>query len=132
VALAALAAVPVFNVAPATAYAAPSVSTFTGSWSGTWSDVEIEADGTFDWTISDAGRLSGTVYITGGEAGAMVGHVRADGMLVFVGFTPACDPTFWNGVPWQGTALIDGDGKLVVSVARTDVLLHLVAILERN
>ena len=133
-ALAALSAVAVLDVGSRTAEAAPSVSRFAGSWSGTWSDIGFDADGTWDLTISDAGQIKGTVYIIQADIyGAFVGHVDADGKLLFVGFAPAEVPSGkFNGIPWQGTAVIDGDGRLLVSVDRTDGDISLVAILERN
>jgi len=51
-ALAALSAVAVFDVGSPTAQAAPSVSPFAGSWSGTWSAINVELVGTYDWTIN--------------------------------------------------------------------------------
>ena len=133
-ALAALGAVAVLDVGSATAQAEPSVSPFAGSWSGTWSDIGFDADGTWDLTISDAGRIKGTVYYIERDIyGAFVGHVGADGKLSFVGFAPAEVPNDkFNGIAWQGAAVIDGDGKLLVSVDRTTGDISLVAILERN
>ena len=49
-ALAALGAVAVLDVGSTTAEAAPSVSPFAGSWSGTWSiEDHPEYFGTYDW-----------------------------------------------------------------------------------
>jgi hypothetical protein len=133
-ALAALGAVSVLDVGAATAEAAPDVSPFAGSWSGTWSDIGFDADGTWDLTISDAGQIKGTVYYIQRDIyGAFVGHVGADGKLTFVGFAPGYEPSNqFNGVSWLGTAVIDGDGKLLVSVDRTSGDISLVAVLERN
>ncbi len=133
-ALAALSAVAVLDVGSSTAEAAPSVSPFAGSWSGTWSDIGFDADGTWDLTISNAGQIKGTVYYIQRDIyGAFVGHVGADGKLNFVGFAPAAEPDDkFNGVSWQGTAVIDGDGRLLVSVDRTSSDISLVAVLERN
>ena len=130
VALAALAAV--VALAPVTsAEAAPSVSSFAGSWSGTWAHVEDDVVGTWDdWTISDAGQISGSFYsITNNFGGRIVGHVDADGKLAFVGL-----PLDGRGsYPFTGTAVIDGDGNLAVSVIGTwSGSFSLVGILERN
>ncbi len=124
------------GVVGAPAQADRPANPFAGSWSGTWS-IEDGPLGTYDWTISDAGRISGTVYsITADHSGAVVGHVGADGKLSFTGMAPGDDPSEdGNGFSFKGTALIDGDSKLAVSAA-----LHLsqggtwslVAILERN
>jgi hypothetical protein len=134
-ALAALTAVTVLGVGAPTAHAATSVSPFAGSWSGTWS-IEDGPFGTFDWTISDAGVILGTVYsIPGDHTGAVVGHVGADGKLMFIGNVPGETPNEdGNGFAFKGTALIDGDGKLVVSAALAAAPFGwpLVAILERN
>jgi hypothetical protein len=134
VALAALGAVAVLDVGSATAEAASNVSPFAGRWSGTWSAVEVEVNGTWDWTISDAGRLTGSVYTTTtGTGGTIVGHVDSDGNLIMIGYAPADAPSDgFNGIPFQGTAVIDGGGKLVISVTRTDKSRSLVAILERK
>jgi len=134
-ALAAVGVIGGFTPGVTTAEAAPSVNQFAGSWSGTWLAVEIEVVGTYDWTISDAGRIDGTLSNTTlGGGGTMVGHVGADGNLMMIGMAPNDAPdTGTNGFSFQGTAVIDGDGKLVVSVTRTDSSGgSLVAILERN
>src|SRR5262245_15834312 len=133
-ALAAMGAVTALDVCAATAHAAPDVSPFAGSWSGTWSDIGFDADGTWDLTISDAGQIQGRVYYIQRDIyGAFVGHVGADGKLHFVGFAPADVPSGkFNGIAWQGTAVIDGDGKLLVAVDRTSGDISLVATLERN
>jgi len=132
-ALAALSAVAVLDVGSPTAEAAPSVSPFAGSWSGTWAHVEDDVVGTYDWTISDAGRITGTLYNTTFDlSGALVGHVGADGNLMVNFMTPGDDPSI-SGFPFQGTAVIDGDGNLVASVTGTwSGAVSLVAILERN
>jgi len=120
-ALAALSAVAVLDVGSVTAEAAPSVSPFAGSWSGTWGHWGEDMVGTFDWTISDAGRISGTVYYaSSGRSGKVAGHVGADGDLEFVGFAPDDAPgDGLNGYPFQGTAEIDDDGKLVATLDAT-------------
>jgi hypothetical protein len=132
--LAALSAAVVLDVGTPTAEAAPNVSQFAGNWSGTWSDIGFDAHGTWDLTISDAGQIKGTVYYIERDIyGAFVGHVGADGKLNFVGFAPADVPSGkFNGLAWQGTAVIDGAGKLLVSVDRTNGDISLVAILERK
>ena len=62
-----------------------------------------------------------------------MGHVGADGKLTFVGFAPAEVPNDkFNGIAWLGTAVIDDDGKLLVSVDRTNGDISLVATLVRN
>ena len=134
-ALAALPAVTVLDVGAPTADAATSVSPFAGSWSGTWAHVEDEAVGITDWTISDAGRISGTTYnFTENSGGAIVGHVGADGKLVIIASVPNDDvPASASGYPHQGTAVIDGDGKLVVSATGTGAgAVSFVAVFERN
>ena len=133
-ALAALSAVAVLDVGSRTAEAAPSVSPFAGSWSGTWSG-DYDQDGTFDWTISDGGVLTGRILHTqDGESGAIQGQLRADGKLMFVVFTPADDPSVHGcGFPHQGTAVINDDGQLVASFsARYSGGGSFAAILERN
>ena len=109
-------------VAVSTTGASGVESPFAGSWSGTWSIAERGLVGTFDWTISDAGRISGTVTNTTiGKSGKVVGHIGADGDLRFVAFAPSDTPGDGpNGVPFNGIAVIDGDGKLVISVNGTD------------
>ena len=133
-ALAALGAVALLDVGSRTAEAAPNVSQFAGNWSGTWSDIGFDADGTWDLTISDAGQIKGTVYYMQRDIhGTLVGHVGADGKLTFVGFAPADVPNDkFNGISWLGTAMIDGDGRLLVSVDRTSGDISLVAVLVRN
>jgi len=134
-ALGALGTIGGFTPGVPTAEAAPSVSPFAGSWSGTWAHVEDEAVGITDWTISDAGRISGTTYnFTENSGGAIVGHVGADGKLVIIASVPNDDvPASASGYPHQGTAVIDGDGKLVVSATGTGAgAVSFVAILERN
>jgi hypothetical protein len=118
----------------APAQADPPANPFAGSWSGTWSDIGFDADGTWDLTISDAGQIKGTVYFIQRDIyGAFVGHVSARGKLTFVGFAPADVPSDkFNGIAWLGTAVIDADGKLLVSVDRTSGDISLVAVLERN
>jgi len=128
----ALAALVALGAVGAPVQADPQENPFAGSWSGTWTVAEAGVDGTFDWTISDAGQLSGRVCIIGADCGAIVGHVGEDGSLMFVGFAPADDPLLGNGAPFQGTAAIDSDGKLVVWATRTDTDRTLVAVLERN
>jgi hypothetical protein len=130
-ALAALGAVAVLDVGSRTAEAAPDASPFAGSWSGTWAHVEDDAIGTWDeWTISDAGRITGEFYSTTNSfGGAIVGHVDADGRLVMIAGHND-EPAGGSGWPFQGTAVIDGDGKLVVSVVGP--WFSLVGILERN
>jgi hypothetical protein len=51
-----------------------------------------------------------------------------------IGFAPADAPADWfNGFAFQGSAVLDRDGKLVVSATRTDSTGHaLFAILESN
>ena len=134
-ALAALGAVAVLDVGSRAAEAAPNVSPFAGSWSGTWSVADPEIVGTYDWTISDAGQIKGTVYsFTADHGGALVGHVGADGNLHFVGMAPGGTPSEDGcGFTFDGTAVIDGDGKLVVSAKGTwSGALSLVGTLERN
>ena len=116
-ALAALGAAAVLDVGFPTAEAALSASQFAGSWSGTWSIPEREIFGDYDWTISDAGRIEGTLYhAVNGMSGTVTGQVGADGKLNFTGMTPNDVPsTGTSGFHFQGTAVIDGGGKLVVS-----------------
>src|SRR5262245_51369254 len=136
-ALAAMGAAAVLDVGAATAEAAPSVNPFAGSWSGTWSVVDSEQNGTLDFTISDAGVLSGRVYhAQDGENGwgTVVGHVRADGELVLIAFAPADDPTsHGSGVPHQGAVVINDEGDLLASFTGTKSGgFSVVAILKRN
>ena len=133
-ALGAFGAAAVLDVGTPTAEAAPNVSQFAGNWSGFWADIGFDADGTWDLTISDAGQIKGTVYYIQRDIyGAFVGHVGADGKLTFVGFAPADVPNDkFNGISWLGTAAIDGDGRLLVSVDRTSGDISLVAVLVRN
>jgi hypothetical protein len=134
-ALAALGAAAVLDVGAGTAEAAPSVSQFAGSWSGTWAHVEDDDVGTADWTISDAGRITGKVYdATQGASSTIVGHVDADGNLVLIAAVPSDDvPASASGYPHQVTAVIDGDGRLVVSATATGAgAVSFVAIFERN
>jgi hypothetical protein len=128
-----LAAVAVLDVGSPTVEAAPTASLFAGSWSGTWS-ITDGPFGTFDWTISDAGQIKGRVYsIPADHGGEVVGHVGADGKLRFTGMAPGDSPSEdGNGFPFKGTALIDGDGKLVASARLHANDWSLVAILERN
>jgi hypothetical protein len=110
-------------LAPASsAEASPGLSTFEGSWSGTWSIAERDLVGTLDWTISGEGRITGRVTNTTiGKSGKVVGHIGADGSLNFLGFAPSDTPGDGpNGVPFQGTASKDEVGKLVVAVTGTD------------
>ena len=134
VALAAVAAV--VALAPvSSADAIGEESSFAGTWSGTWSIAERGLVGTFDWTISDAGRITGSATNTTiGKRGRVVGQIGADGSLRFVAFAPSDTPGDGpNGVPFQGTAMIDGGGTLVVSVTGTDADgPSLVASLEKN
>jgi hypothetical protein len=137
-ALAALGAAAVLDVGSNAAQAAPSASPFAGNWSGTWFIAANGAGGDFDWTISDVGRIDGTLTHTGRPDGDgdMVGRVSADGEIVFVGMVP--DETHgneWgNGYPFKGTAEIDEDDKLVVTVtlAASPFANPLVAVLERK
>jgi hypothetical protein len=139
-ALGALAVIGGFTPGAATADAEPSVSQFAGSWSGTWSITApiLNEQGAFEWTISDAGRITGTVTVTGATvlaSGTIVGHVGADGKLMFTGFAPNDVPGFRGGYAFQGTAVLDGGGKLNVSafhMAWEGEVHHLVATLVRN
>jgi len=136
-ALAAMGAVAVLDIGTSTAEAAPDVSPFAGSWSGTWTIAERGLTGTFDWTISDAGRIEGTVYHPqSGQGGAVVGRVHADGAINVTAFAPGDDPSSGSGFHFDGTAVIDGGGRLVVSVIGLGESQpgrpSLVAILERN
>ena len=118
-ALAAMGAAAVLDVGSATARAEPSASPFAGSWSGTWTHVEDGDFGTSDWTISNAGRITGTGHsIPNNFSVTIVGHVRADGKLETIAGAPNDVPAGGSGYPSQGTAVIDDD-KLVVSFANT-------------
>jgi hypothetical protein len=91
--------------------------------------------GTYEWTISDAGRITGTIDgITSGRTGTVVGHVGDDGDLVLVRYTPNDDPSSGYGsYCFDATAVIDDDGKLValLSGRGSNTASHSV-ILERN
>jgi hypothetical protein len=119
-ALAALGAVVVLDVGSATADAAPSASPFAGTWSGTFTitdaeDPEFEGGGVFDWSISDAGRITGTFYVdVFDHHGTFVGYVGADGKLEVI-----MHPEGGGGVPHEGTAAIDGDGNLAAAATDT-------------
>jgi hypothetical protein len=132
-ALAGVGAAAVIDVGTPSAEAAPSVSPFAGNWSGTWTGVENGQDGTLDWTVSDAGRLTGRVFHTqDGEGGEIRGHIRVDGFVMMCAFAPSDDLSHGSGVPLQGTAGIDGDGKLNMSIAITGGGASFVLVLERN
>jgi hypothetical protein len=115
-ALAALGAVTVLDVSPRTAEAAPNESPFAGGWSGTWSVPERGVAGIYDWTISDSGRITGTVYDdTLVSGGTVVGQIRADGALMLTCYAPNDEPgSGFNGFSFQGTAVFDEAGRLVV------------------
>jgi hypothetical protein len=107
--LAVLSAAAVLDLGSSAAQAATSVSPFAGTWSGPWDIAALpDHSGTFDWTISDEGQITGTVS----SRGTVVGHVDADGKLIFVGFV---DPAQLGGFPFKGTAVIDEDGRLALS-----------------
>jgi|SRR5690349_13446998 len=135
--LAGFMAMAALGVVGAPVQADPPANPFPGSWSGTWS-VEGEVRGTFAWTISINGRIDGTLTHTGRSDGngEMVGRVRPDGSLIFVGMVPDDTPgNLWgNGYSFKGTAMIDSEGKLVASVTLVagPFSYALVAVLERN
>ena len=109
-ALAAMAAIITFGPI-SSAESAPDVSPFAGSWSGTWSIAERNLSGSFAWTISDSGQLTGTVSGSG-RSGAIAGT---------------------NGVPFKGTAEWGGDGSLLITLVGADSdRLLLVATLVAN
>ena len=132
--LAGLIALVAVGVVGAPAQADPPANPFAGSWSGTWSHVEDDDFGTWDWTISDAGRIKGTGRSIPNNFGVtIVGHVGADGNLALIAGVPNDVPAGGSGYPSQGTAVIDGDGKLVVSFSNTwSGGISGVGILERN
>ena len=139
-ALAALGAVAVLDVGSMTAEAAPSVSPFAGSWSGTWVTVTGgEYVGTYDWVISDQGRITGTLTNTTlSRGGTCVGHVGADGEFMLIDYAPndapGSDLNGVNGYPFKGTAVIDGDTLVIpfTSVTATWPGGLFVATLQRN
>ena len=137
-ALGALAAIGGFAPVVATAVADPSASPFEGSWSGTWSVPDRGVIGTYDWTISESGRIDGTVYNSGlDNGGGVVGHVGDDGKIHFVGYAPNAEHgAGFSGFGFQGTAEIDEDGKLVISAVglgeNPATRPALDAVLERN
>ena len=113
--LAGLMALVALGAVGAPAQADPPANPFAGSWSGVWAHVDDGVVGTWDdWTISDAGRISG--------------HVDADGKILFVGHARG------SGFPFKGTAEIDDAGRLVVSVDQVcaPFPLPMVGILERS
>jgi hypothetical protein len=138
VALAALGAAAVLDVGSNSAQAAPSVSSFAGNWSGTWSIAERGVAGFYEWTISDSGRIEGTVHnATWDVAGDVVGRVHDDGTIGFVGFAPNDVPgAGFSGFAFKGTAEIVGDDTLVVSAIglgeSQEGRPSLVAVLERE
>src|SRR6188768_129498 len=121
IALAGLGVVAVLGVGCPTAEATPSASPFSGNWSGTFEvtasdDPDFHRAGTFDWTISDAGRITGTYFRTSGSVGGpfwFSGHVGDDGELTVVMHNEG------GGVPHEGTAAIGVDGDLVASATDT-------------
>jgi hypothetical protein len=136
-ALGALAVIGGFTPGAATAHAAPDVSPFVGSWSGTWTVAAGEVgehSGSFDWTISEQGQITGAVHGSS-NSGTVAGHVGADGNILMVGYAPNDVPsTAQNGYPFHGTAVIDVNGKLVASMTGAEASGGnlLVAVLERN
>jgi hypothetical protein len=103
-ALATLSVVTVLSVGAPTAHAATCVSPFAGSWSGTYlSRTDPPYSGSIDWTISNAGLITGTYinYVNG--PGTVDGHVNDDGHLVLV-FRPSLGGC-WT---FLGTTEIDG------------------------
>ena len=133
-ALGALAAIGGFTPGVATAEAAPDASPFAGSWSGTWIGLDNGADGTLSWTVSDEGRLTGSITHTQvGDTGEIRGHIRADGLVRMVAFAPSDDPSVNGcGAALDGPAGIDGDGNLVISLTGTPTGLRFVVTLEPN
>jgi hypothetical protein len=115
--LAGLMALVALGAVGAPAQADPPANPFAGSWSGTWSVPGEEHVGTYDWTISDQGRITGTVTNTFvNRSGTVVGHVDAGGNIKLIDYTPNDAPdTGQNGLCFWGTAVIDGDGKLVAT-----------------
>jgi hypothetical protein len=119
-ALAAMGAAAMLDVGAATAEAASDASPFAGSWSGTFTitdsvDPDFEGGGTFDWSISDTGRITGTFYVdVFDHYGTFVGHVGEHGELMVV-----MHPEGRSGFPHDGTAEIDGDGNLLASATDT-------------
>jgi len=132
-ALVALGTIGGFTPGVATAVAETSVSPFAGSWSGAWTLPVHDESGTFDWTISDTGRISGRVHDALLNNGAVVGHVGPSGNLMFVGLAPNdVAAGGFNGFPFQGTAVIDGDGRLVIATPHPQNIHLLTAVLARN
>ena len=118
-ALAALAAVGVFGVAPATADAAPSVSPFAGTYVG-WDPHEWRWD---PWTvtISDKGWITSPWPTWGGS---MSGRVSADGsysLTVSFRYPRYDDGTRpgggrkWDTLSYDSTGImaLDADGNIV-------------------
>ena len=97
-ALAALSAVAVLNVGSSTAEAAPSVSPFAGSYVG----YVPGSNGSMSVTISDGGRISGSLPDVSGtfggySKGSMSGRVADDGS-----FSLTVSVTYWAGEELQG------------------------------
>jgi hypothetical protein len=92
---------------------------FAGEWCGTFElvgDEDPAVVGTMEWTISPAGRISGTfLNTTLGIPGTMAGHVDSDGTLHLnpniYGAGPGGEGG--NGEHHAGTAVITEDGTLI-------------------
>jgi hypothetical protein len=88
---------------------------FTGSWSGTITLVGGGVVGTIEWTISDAGRLTGTAHRTADNLDfTLVGHVGGDGRVELK--VDAEGGGGGSGDPWMGEAAINDNGQLVATI----------------
>jgi hypothetical protein len=105
-----------FGGAPA-ALADPPTNPFAGSWSGTFED-NFGSVGTIDWTITDAGQLTGTGLNTVYNLGfSFVGHITSDGKVNLIGSTMGGGSE--SGNPFLGTAVINDDGQMVATTTST-------------
>jgi hypothetical protein len=90
---------------------------FAGSWSGTLAVAGGGVVGTIEWTISDAGRLTGTSHRIDGANFTLVGHLGGDGNVQLR--VDLEGGGGGSGDPWAGEAIINGNGQTVATIAAT-------------
>jgi hypothetical protein len=128
-ALTAWAAVGAVGPAARHAAASPTASPFAGVWSGTFTTL-FGGFGTFDWTISESGRMHGTAYVGPlDDEGDVVGQFADDGGVHIVGLPP--QPGF-PPIVLTGEAYLDSDGSLHVIGDSIDTDEELYAVLDRT